>query len=113
MIWESEEVRATLRMIESEHLDIRTVTMGISLRACATDDLGRTCDKVYERITRAAERLVPTAEEVQATFGVPITNIHTEPMTCPSTLTGFSARALACPRRSSHYWTGRAIAARW
>ena len=74
MIWESEEVRATMRMIEAEHLDIRAVTMGISLRDCITDDLRRTCDKVYEKITRCAERLVLTADEVQSSFGVPITN---------------------------------------
>src|SRR5262245_16787017 len=74
MIWESEEVRSTLRMIEAEHLDIRAVTMGISLRDCITDDLARTSGRVYEKILRCAERLVPTAQEVQASFGVPITN---------------------------------------
>src|SRR3954466_8893983 len=73
-IWESEELRATLRMIEAEHLDIRAVTMGISLRDCPTDDLHRTCQRVYDKITRSAERLVATASEVQAAFGVPITN---------------------------------------
>ena len=61
-------------MIEAEHLDIRAVTMGISLRDCATDDLGRTAERVYEKIVRRAERLVPTALEVQAELGVPITN---------------------------------------
>src|SRR6476619_6985062 len=74
MIWESEEVRSTLRMIEAEHLDIRAVTMGISLRDCPTDDLGRTCERVYEKIVRCAARLVSTAAEVQAAYGVPITN---------------------------------------
>ena len=73
MLWDSEEVASTLRMIESEHLDIRTTTMGISLRDCATEDISRTCAKVYEKVTRRAERLVATAAEVQAAFGVPIT----------------------------------------
>src|SRR5436305_8886894 len=74
MLWDSEEIRSTLRMIEAEHLDIRTTTMGISLRDCASGDIGDTCRKIYEKITRRAERLVATAKEVQATFGVPITN---------------------------------------
>ena len=73
-IWDSEEVRSTLRMIEVEHLDIRAVTMGISLRDCASEELARTQERVYEKIVRCAERLVPTAQEVQAAFGVPITN---------------------------------------
>jgi uncharacterized protein len=73
-IWESEELRATLRMIEAEHLDIRAVTMGISLRDCATDDLHRTCQRVYDKVTRSARRLVDVAREVQDAYGVPITN---------------------------------------
>jgi len=72
--FEADELRATLRMIDAEHLDIRTVTMGISLRDCACEDLSRTCERVYEKIMRSAERLVPTAKEVQAAYGVPITN---------------------------------------
>ena len=74
MIYESQEVREILRMIEVEHLDIRAVTMGISLRDCATDDLERTCERVYEKITRSADGLVRVAAEVQAAYGVPITN---------------------------------------
>jgi len=61
-------------MIEAEHLDIRAVTMGISLRDCATDDLHRTCQRVYDKITRSARRLVDVAKEVEGAFGVPITN---------------------------------------
>ncbi len=74
MIYESEELRETLRMIEAEHLDIRTVTMGISLRDCPTDDMERTCQRVYDKITRSAARLVSVAAEVQGAYGVPITN---------------------------------------
>src|SRR5437773_7703069 len=74
MLWDTEEIRATLRMIEAEHLDIRTTTMGISLRDCITGDMGETCRRVYDKIMLRAERLVATANEVQATFGVPITN---------------------------------------
>lgn len=74
MIIDSEETRAILRMVEAEHLDIRTVTLGISLRGCASEDLSRTCDRVYARVTSAAARLVEVANEVQAAYGVPITN---------------------------------------
>src|SRR5689334_18370553 len=74
MIYESEELRSTLRMIEAEHLDIRTVTMGISLRDCPTSELNTTCERVYEKIMRSAGRLVATAHEVQSDYGVPITN---------------------------------------
>jgi uncharacterized protein (UPF0210 family) len=73
-IWESDEVRSILRMIEAEHLDIRAVTMGISLRDCATDDLHATCQRVYDKVTSSARRLVAVAAEVQAAYGVPITN---------------------------------------
>jgi uncharacterized protein (UPF0210 family) len=74
MIFQSDELRATLRMIEAEHLDIRAVTMGISLRDCPTGDLHSTCQRVYDKVTRSAERLVSVAAEVQAAYGVPITN---------------------------------------
>jgi uncharacterized protein (UPF0210 family) len=74
MLWDTEEVHSTLRMIEAEHLDIRAVTMGISLRDCIATDLETTCASAYDKIVRCAERLVPTAAEVQASFGVPITN---------------------------------------
>src|SRR5215813_6121912 len=74
MIWESDEVRETLRMIEAEHLDIRAVTMGISLRDCAGQDLDGLCSRVHKKILARAERLVPTVEAVQADFAVPITN---------------------------------------
>ncbi|MBP6608756.1 MAG: DUF711 family protein, partial [Deltaproteobacteria bacterium] len=74
MIFDLEETRAILRMIETEHLDIRTVTLGISLRGCATSDITETSRRVYEHIMRSAERLVPVAKEVNAAYGVPIVN---------------------------------------
>ena len=74
MFFESEDLRSTLRMIEAEHLDIRTVTIGVSLRDCATEHMESTCARVYEKIMRSAGRLVSVAREVQAEYGVPITN---------------------------------------
>jgi uncharacterized protein len=73
-LWESSEVREVLRMIESESLDVRAVTMGISLRDTASETLERTCARIYEKLSRVAERLVPTTAAVQADFAVPITN---------------------------------------
>jgi len=74
MIFDLEETRAILRMIETEHLDIRTVTLGISLRGCATTDIASTSQRLYDHITSTARRLVDVTREVQANFGVPIVN---------------------------------------
>jgi uncharacterized protein len=74
MAWDSGEVREILRMIETEHLDVRAVTMGISLRDTAAESLERTCARVYEKLMRAASALVSTAEAVEADYAVPITN---------------------------------------
>lgn len=74
MFFQNEEVTEILRMIENEHLDIRTVTMGISLRGSITDDLSRTCANLRERILGCASELVPTITAVQDELGVPITN---------------------------------------
>ena len=60
-------------MIESESLDVRAVTMGVSLRDTASEDLERTCGRIYEKLMRVAERLVPTTTAVHADFAVPIT----------------------------------------
>jgi len=66
------EIFETLRMIDQEHLDIRTITMGISLRDCANEDPGAAARKIYEKICRRAERLVPVGEEIEREFGIPI-----------------------------------------
>jgi uncharacterized protein (UPF0210 family) len=74
MFWESAEVREILRMIENEHLDVRAVTMGISLRDTAADSLDGVCRRMHEKIMRLGARLVETAAAVEADFAVPITN---------------------------------------
>ena len=74
MAWDSSEVREILRMIETEHLDVRAVTMGISLRDTACESLERTCARVYEKLMRVASTLVATAQAVEADYAVPITN---------------------------------------
>jgi uncharacterized protein len=71
--FEASEVREVLRMIESESLDVRTVTMGVSLRDCGAETLERTSARIHEKLMRVAGRLVPTTAAVQADFAVPIT----------------------------------------
>ncbi|MCF0121126.1 MAG: PFL family protein, partial [Oscillospiraceae bacterium] len=70
----SGEILQTIEMIDQQHLDIRTITMGISLRDCAHPDMKKCCDKVYDKITRYAEKLVETGENIEAEFGIPIVN---------------------------------------
>ena len=68
------EIFETQHMIDREHLDIRTITMGISLRDCADGDAKRATQKIYEKITRSAERLVSVGEDIEREMGIPIVN---------------------------------------
>ena len=68
------DILETNRMISENNLDVRTITMGISLRDCAHPDLDRFCQNVYEKITRRAEHLVRTGEEIESEYGIPIIN---------------------------------------
>ena len=69
-----QEVAETLAMVSEQNLDLRTITMGISLNSCADDDLDRICEKVYERIVRQAEHLVKVACDLEREYGIPIAN---------------------------------------
>ena len=71
---QTSEILDTLRMIDREKLDVRTITMGISLFPCVSDDVGVLCRRVYDRITRQAEHLVAVGEAIEREFGVPIVN---------------------------------------
>jgi uncharacterized protein (UPF0210 family) len=68
------EILETIKMISSESLDIRTITMGISLRDCAHNDMDALAKRVYDKITRKAEKLVKTGEDIEKEYGIPITN---------------------------------------
>jgi len=72
MIFSPHEVQETIKMLESEHLDIRTITMGISLLDCAGPVLKDVRKRIYDKITRTAERLVRTGDEISTELGVPI-----------------------------------------
>jgi len=74
MPFEFEEILETLHMTEVEHLDVRTVTLGISLRGCSTGEIESTCRKIREKILRKSERLIPTVDSIKSQFGIPIAN---------------------------------------
>ena len=68
------EIKETLHMIDSENLDIRTITMGVSLRSCAHSDPKIAAQKMYDKICRSAEHLVPVGQEIEREMGIPIVN---------------------------------------
>ena len=70
----TKDILETIKMIEEEHLDIRTITMGISLRDLASDDVNVLADKIYDKVTRRAEKLVATGEQIERELGIPIIN---------------------------------------
>ena len=68
------DIMETINMMNSESLDVRTVTMGISLLDCADPDPAKACEKIYNKITSRAARLVPVVETISTDYGVPIIN---------------------------------------
>ena len=68
------EVRETNKMIEENNLDVRTITMGISLLDCISSEVDVTCENIYKKITEKAGKLVETGDEIALEFGIPIVN---------------------------------------
>ncbi|MBC5787760.1 MULTISPECIES: PFL family protein [Clostridiaceae] len=68
------DILETINMIQNEHLDIRTVTMGISLLDCIDPDIEKACQKVYDKILRCAQNLVPVCQEIENQYSIPIIN---------------------------------------
>ena len=94
------EIMDTIRMIDQQHLDVRTITMGISLLSCADSDYKVSCQKIYDKITRSAEKLVATGEAIEKEFGIPIVNkrISVTPISlvaAPSNTTNYTPYAVA------------------
>lgn len=69
-----EEIAETLAMVGKQHLDIRTITLGLNLRGCTHEEVDVIARKVYDRLTTTAEKLVPTADQLEREYGVPIVN---------------------------------------
>ena len=72
MALEPEHVVETIQMVTQDHLDIRTITLGLNLRSCVHEDINVMAQRVYDRLTMAAEKLVPTAEQLEREYGIPI-----------------------------------------
>lgn len=85
-----QEVAETLSMVSEQNLDLRTITMGISLAGCADESMDRMCDKVYDKITTTAEHLVETANDLENEYGIPIANKRVS-------VTPVAQIAAACP----------------
>ena len=68
------DILETITMIQDENLDVRTITMGISLLDCCDSDMDKTCARVYDKITRYAKNLVRTGEAIEKEYGIPIIN---------------------------------------
>jgi hypothetical protein len=73
-MFKNSEIMQTIEMIDQQNLDIRTITMGISLLDCAHSDMKTACTRIYDKITRCAEKLVRTGAEIEQEFGIPVVN---------------------------------------
>ena len=83
----------TIRMIQDQCLDIRTITMGISLLDCIDPDIDKACQKVYDKITSKAANLVRTGEQIEKEYGIPIVNKRIS-------VTPIAILAAACPNEN-------------
>lgn len=70
----TQDILETINMIREENLDIRTITMGISLWDCVSEDTDRLCMRIYDKITKKAEKLVATGNDIEKMYGIPIVN---------------------------------------
>lgn len=86
----TKDILETIEMIEHEHLDIRTVTIGISLIDCIDPDIDRACQKIYDKITRVAARQIEVCEQIEKELGIPIINKRIS-------VTPISILCAACP----------------
>ena len=89
----SHDILETINMIDNEDLDVRTITMGISLLDCIDPDIDKACTKVYDKICRYASDLVKTGEDISKQYGIPIVNKRVS-------VTPIAMLAGACPTKS-------------
>ena len=68
------QIIETIKMISDQHLDVRTITMGISLLDCVGEDTNKVCIKIYDKIMKKAGNLVKVGEEIEKEYGIPIVN---------------------------------------
>jgi uncharacterized protein (UPF0210 family) len=89
-----QEILETIKMVQEENLDIRTITMGISLRDCADPNPAKARQKIYDKITRLAGNLVRTGENIEREYGLPIVNKRIS-------VTPIALEALTCVEREA------------
>lgn len=87
------DILETIRMIQDECLDIRTITMGISLLDCIDTDIDKACEKVYNKIVNRAKNLVPIGQQIEKEYGIPIINKRIS-------VTPIAMLAAACPNQN-------------
>ena len=68
------DILETINMIQHENLDVRTITMGISLYDCVSDDIDKLCNHIYDKITHKAENIVAVGDSIGKKYGIPIVN---------------------------------------
>ena len=73
-MFNQKEILETIHMFQEQHLDVRTITMAISLTDCADSSAAAACGKIYDKITKKAEHLVRVGEEISVEYGIPIIN---------------------------------------
>ena len=95
-MYTSSEIMETINMVSHQHLDVRTITMGISLLDCITDDKRRTAQKIYDKIMKKAGNLVSVGNAISAEIGVPIVNkrISVTPLSLVTAASGGHEEAL-------------------
>ena len=96
-----QEIAETRGMVAEQNLDIRTITMGISLMGCADENLDRMCTKVYDHVTSTAENLVQTAEDLEREYGIPIVNKRVSVTPVAKTSPPSPTHSTAPPRHSA------------
>jgi hypothetical protein len=89
----TDDILETIHMIDDENLDVRTITMGISLLDCIDSDIDKACDKIYDKICNYAGNLVKTGEDISKEYGIPIINKRVS-------VTPISMVAAACPGKN-------------
>ena len=89
------EILETIKMIDEDCLDVRTITMGISLIDCMDENIDRSCEKIYRKITRLAKDLVKVGEAIEKEYGIPIINKRIS-VTPIAMLAGASGGVLQC-----------------
>ena len=105
---DTHDILETINMIDNENLDVRTITMGISLLDCIDSDIDKACTKVYDKICSYAENLVKTGEDISREYGIPIVNKRIA-VTPIAMLAGALQRHWTAPQRPSASTSSAAI----